>query len=210
MLEAVTMDFLLDPNIAYLTLAGGLIFAVLAILNPGTGLLELLALFALLAAGWAVYNLPVNAWALLVILVGVGFFIAAVRRARLNILLLPSILALIIGSAFLFRSDIWWQPAVNPVLAATVSILSGGFFWLVARKVLEISQTVPIHSLDNLMGKSGEARSDIHMEGSAQIDGELWSVRSEKPIPTGARIQVVGREGLLLLVKNMDEEQPLM
>lgn len=210
MLEAVTMDFLLDPNIAYLTLAGGLIFAVLAILNPGTGLLELLALFALLAAGWAVYNLPVNAWALLVILVGVGFFIAAVRRARLNILLLPSILALIIGSAFLFRSDIWWQPAVNPVLAATVSILSGGFFWLVARKVLEISQTVPIHSLDNLMGKSGEARSDIHMEGSAQIDGELWSVRSEKPIPTGARIQVVGREGLLLLVKNMDEDQPMM
>ncbi len=204
------MDFLLDPNIAYLTLAGGLIFAVLAILNPGTGLLELLALFALLAAGWAVYNLPVNAWALLVILVGVGFFIAAVRRARLNILLLPSILALIIGSAFLFRSDIWWQPAVNPVLAATVSILSGGFFWLVARKVLEISQTVPIHSLDNLMGKNGEARSDIHMEGSAQIDGELWSVRSEKPIPTGARIQVIGREGLLLLVKNMDEEQPLM
>lgn len=204
------MDFLLDPNIAYLTLAGGLIFAVLAILNPGTGLLELLALFALLAAGWAVYNLPVNAWALLVILVGVGFFIAAVRRARLNILLLPSILALIIGSAFLFRSDIWWQPAVNPVLAATVSILSGGFFWLVARKVLEISQTVPIHSLDNLMGKSGEARSDIHMEGSAQIDGELWSVRSEKPIPTGARIQVVGREGLLLLVKNMDEDQPMM
>lgn len=210
MLEAVTMDFLLDPNIAYLTLAGGLIFAVLAILNPGTGLLELLALFALLAAGWAVYNLPVNAWALLVILVGVGFFIAAVRRARLNILLLPSILALIIGSAFLFRSDIWWQPAVNPVLAATVSIVSGGFFWLVARKVLEISQTVPIHSLDNLMGKNGEARSDIHMEGSAQIDGELWSVRSEKPIPTGARIQVIGREGLLLLVKNMDEEQPLM
>lgn len=204
------MDFLLDPNIAYLTLAGGLIFAVLAILNPGTGLLELLALFALLAAGWAVYNLPVNAWALLVILVGVGFFIAAVRRARLNILLLPSILALIIGSAFLFRSDIWWQPAVNPVLAATVSIVSGGFFWLVARKVLEISQTVPIHSLDNLMGKNGEARSDIHMEGSAQIDGELWSVRSEKPIPTGARIQVIGREGLLLLVKNMDEEQPLM
>lgn len=204
------MDFLLDPNIAYLTLAGGLIFAVLAILNPGTGLLELLALFTLLAAGWAVYNLPVNAWALLVILVGVGFFIAAVRRARLNILLLPSILALIIGSAFLFRSDIWWQPAVNPVLAATVSIVSGGFFWLVARKVLEISQTVPIHSLDNLMGKNGEARSDIHMEGSAQIDGELWSVRSEKPIPTGARIQVIGREGLLLLVKNMDEEQPLM
>ena len=42
------MEFLLDPNVAYLLLAGGLIFAVLAILNPGTGLIEVLALIGLL------------------------------------------------------------------------------------------------------------------------------------------------------------------
>ncbi len=198
------MDFLIDPNIAYLFLAGGLVFAVLAILNPGTGLLEVLAVFALLAAGWAVYNLPVNGWALFVILVGVGFFIAAVRKSRLSILLLPSILAVIAGSAFLFRSETWWQPAVNPLLAATVSILSAGFFWLVARKVMELHDTEPVQSMKNLIGKTGEARTSIHLEGTAHIDGELWSVRSATPIPAGAQVKVVGREGLVLDVENFD------
>lgn len=201
------MDFLLDPNIAYLFLAGGLVVAILAILNPGTGLLEIVALFALLAAGWAVYNLPINGLALLVILLGAGLFIASVRRSRYSILLLPSILALIAGSAFLFRSEIWWQPAVNPFLAATVSILSAGFFWLVARKVMELQTSEPVHSLDNLMGKTGEARTDIHQEGTVHIDGELWTARSETPIASGTQVTVTGREGLMLIVKRQDTPQ---
>ena len=35
------MDFLQNPNVAYLLLAGGLVFAVLALAAPGTGVLEI-------------------------------------------------------------------------------------------------------------------------------------------------------------------------
>lgn len=198
------MDFLLSPDIAYLLLAGGLVFSVLAILNPGTGLIEVLALFGLLLAGWAVYNLPINSWALLVLFIGVILFIASVRKARLILLLILSILALMIGSAFLFRSEIWWQPAVDPWLAAIVSLLSGGFFWLVARKVLEAEQVTPVHSLENLIGEIGEARSDIKNEGSIHVSGELWAARSQIPIPEGQRVRVIGRDGFILLVEPVD------
>ena len=34
------MDFLLDPNVAYLFLLGGVVLAFLAIVTPGTGMLE--------------------------------------------------------------------------------------------------------------------------------------------------------------------------
>lgn len=200
------MDFLLDPNIAYLLLAGGLIFAVLAILNPGTGLIEVLALFGLLLAGWAVYNLPINSWALVVLLVGAVLFAASVRRARQPILLILSILALILGSAFLFRSETLWQPVVDPWLAAIVSILSGGFFWLVARKVLEAKNVTPVHSLENLMGEIGDARSDINHEGSIHVSGELWAARSETPIKEGTRVRVLGREGFVLLVEAVESK----
>ncbi len=201
------MDFLLDPNIAYLLLAGGLIFAVLAILNPGTGLIEILALFGLLLAGWAVYNLPINSWALIVLFIGVIFFIASVRKAQQTILLILSILALILGSVFLFRSDTWWQPVVDPWLAAIVSILSGGFFWLVARKVLEAERVTPVHSLENLIGEIGEARSDIKNEGSVHISGELWAARSDEPIQAGMRVRVLGREGFVLWVEAIKPNQ---
>ena len=126
------MDILLDPNIAYLLLAGGLALAVLAILNPGTGLLEITALFALLLSGWIIFNLvdQINWWALLVIFAGMLLFLVTVYRFGHLLLLAAAITAVVIGSAFLFHGLQWWMPAVNPILTASVGILSGGFFWV--------------------------------------------------------------------------------
>ena len=128
------MDFLQNPNITYLLLAGGLIFAVLALASPGTGLLEIGALFVLGLAGWGIasYNLPINAWSLVLLLVGLVLFFLAVRRPKQLYLLVVAILAVIVGSAFLFRSQTWYIPAVNPLLTVVVSVLSGGFFWIAA------------------------------------------------------------------------------
>ena len=38
-------DFLLDPNVAYIVLMAGALLALLALATPGTGLLEIGALF---------------------------------------------------------------------------------------------------------------------------------------------------------------------
>jgi membrane-bound ClpP family serine protease len=59
----VTMDYLLSPNIAYLVLVVGIVLSLMAIFTPGTGIFEIGALFALILAGYSVYNLPVNWWA---------------------------------------------------------------------------------------------------------------------------------------------------
>ncbi|MBK7455037.1 MAG: hypothetical protein IPJ46_15355 [Anaerolineales bacterium] len=39
------MDFLLEPNIAYLILMGGILLGLMAIISPGTGLFEIGAFF---------------------------------------------------------------------------------------------------------------------------------------------------------------------
>ena len=52
------MQIFLDPNVAYLLLASGMILVILALLSPGTGWLEILALFSLVLAGYSVVNLP--------------------------------------------------------------------------------------------------------------------------------------------------------
>ncbi|HLE13787.1 MAG TPA: NfeD family protein [Anaerolineales bacterium] len=195
-------EILLNPNIAYLLLVGGALLAILALLNPGTGLLELAALFLLILAGYSVYNLPVNYWALLLILLGVISFLVALRRSRRQVYLAASIAALVAGSIFLF-DDQGWQPAVNPVLALVVSAAVVGFLWLIAQKWLEAEQIRPAHDLGALIGAIGEAKSSIHAEGSVQVAGELWSAQSAQPIPEGARVRVVGREGFFLLVEQI-------
>jgi membrane-bound ClpP family serine protease len=52
-----------------------------------------------------------------------------------------------------------------------------------------------------LVGQPGEARTEVYNDGSVQVSGELWSARSDHPIPAGSHVRVVGREGFVLVVE---------
>lgn len=200
------VDFLLNPNVAYVALISGFLLAVLAMLAPGTGFMEGGAIILLILAGWGVYNLPINLWALIVLLLGVFPFILAVRQSGNTIFLVISILALVVGSAFLFQGE-GWRPAVDPILAVVMSSISAGFFWVVVRSVIESERARPSHDLEGLIGRTGEARTDIDDEGTVQVAGELWTAQSDERISEGTRIKVVARQGFVLQVVPRDEVQ---
>jgi len=194
-------QFLLNPNVVYLILVFGFLLTIMALISPGTTILEIGAFFTLLLAGWGVYNLPINLWALVILTFGVVPFLLAVRKYKQPIYLTLSIASLIVGSVFLFQGQEWWQPAVNPFLAIIVSILAGGYVWIIVTKGMEAASAPPMHDLKALIGSTGEAKTDIHREGSVQVAGELWSAQSEQLIPNGSSIRVIGREGFILLVE---------
>ncbi|HFC09612.1 MAG TPA: hypothetical protein ENJ54_07185 [Chloroflexi bacterium] len=199
----------ITPNLAYLLLMSGTVVLILALITPGTGMLELSALFLLLAAGYTATQLAVNAWAVAVWIVGIVFFGLSLRRGRREgVWLALALLAMMVGSVFIFRTPDGGS-AVSPWLAVTVSLLVGGSGWLVARKVLEAETRPPVHDLERLIGQVGEARTDIAPEGSVYLDGEMWTARSEQPIPAGTRVRVLSREGLILEVEPWHEENPL-
>ena len=199
----------ITPNLAYLLLMSGTVVLILALITPGTGMLELSALFLLLAAGYTAMQLAVNAWAVAVWIVGIVFFGLSLRRGRREgVWLALALLAMMVGSVFIFRTPDGGS-AVSPWLAVTVSLLVGGSGWLVARKVLEAETRPPVHDLERLIGQVGEARTDIAPEGSVYLDGEMWTARSEQPIPAGTRVRVLSREGLILEVEPWHEENPL-
>lgn len=198
----MSIDFLLDPNIAYLILVGAALLTMMAVINPGTGLLEIIALFLWLISGYIIFNLPVNFWALALMFVGVVFFLLSLRKFQNLVFLGLSIAAVIAGSIFLFDQP-GWQPAVNPILAVVVSVFVAGFVWIVAQKSLEADRMRPVHDLEALIGAVGEAETAISDEGSVQVAGELWSARSDQPISEGAQVRVVGREGFFLIVEQV-------
>jgi membrane-bound serine protease (ClpP class) len=114
-----------------------------------------------------------------------------------------SIACLVLGSTFIFRSDIWFIPAVNPILALIVSLLSAGFFWIATKKVMEARAIQPTHDLQALIGATGTAKTNIQADGSVQVAGELWTARSKTPIPRGAHVRVIGRDGFVLEVESI-------
>jgi membrane-bound ClpP family serine protease len=130
--------FLLNPNTVYLILVFGILLTIMALISPGTTILELLAFFTLLLAGYGIYNLSVNVWALVILLLGVILFVLAVRRFRQPVFLVLSIIFLIIGSVYIFPGETWWQPGVNPLLATVVSLLVAGYMWVIATKAMEV------------------------------------------------------------------------
>jgi membrane-bound serine protease (ClpP class) len=199
------IEILLDPNVAYLTLVLAFLMTIMAILTPGTAIFEVTALLLLVVAGWQVYNLPINWWALVLLTVGLILFFIAVYRSTKHIFLALSILAFIVGSLFLFQGDTWYDPAVNPILAIIVSVLMGGFLWIATIKVVEARNTPPTQDLGRLVGQIGEAKSYIHSEGSVQVAGELWTARSDTLIPPGSRVRVIERDGFFLIVESVEE-----
>lgn len=192
---------LIDPNVAYLLLVVGVVLAIMALFAPGTGVLEVAALFVLFLAGWEVSRLSINLWALVVLIIGVIPFILAMRMSRNLIFLIVALVAFVIGSAYLFQGSSVWQPGVNPILAIIASLIASGYLWIAATKVLETEKIKPRHDLAKIIGGVGEAKTEIYNEGSAQIGSELWSAHSSIPIPEGSKVRVVKREGFILEVE---------
>jgi len=198
------MNTLINPNIAYLLLMFGSILLMMAIVTPGTHLLEGGALFLLAMAGYEAYLLGFNFWALLILVVSLVPFIYAIQKPRREWALALSILGLIIGSLYLFPGP-GFLPAVNPILAVVISAISASLLWVIVRKGMQAHHARPLQDLGRLIGQIGQAKTEIRESGSAQVAGELWSARSEKVIPAGSRVRVLKREGFTLIVERDDQ-----
>jgi membrane-bound serine protease (ClpP class) len=174
----------------------------MALVTPGTGFFEIGAFFCLALAGYAVYNLSFNWWALAILLLSIVPFIYAIQKPKREVFLALSILLVIVGSIFLFSRD-GGLPVVNPILAVVASVLAAAFMWLAVQKSVQASSRRPEHDLSTLVGQLGEARTKVKDEGSVQVAGELWSARSDEPISAGSHIRVVRREGFVLVVEQV-------
>jgi membrane-bound serine protease (ClpP class) len=194
------MSFLFDPNVAYLMLVLSFILTVLALFTPGTGLLEISALFAIAITGYAIYHLVVNWWALVMFVVSIVPFFFAVRKARQWYWLLASAALMCVGSVFLFKESIGQQP-LNPFFAIFTTLVAMLLLWIIGRKTVDALKMKPSQDLKRLVGEEGEARTEIKNSGTVYVAGEEWSARSDKLIHSGAVVKVIDREGLVLIVE---------
>lgn len=198
------MDFLLNPNVAYVILLAGVVLAFFSASTPGTGVGEVAALFCFVLAGYAAYNLSIHWWALVLLGLSVPPFVFAVRNpSRWLFYLGLCILFLVLGSVFLFAPEDSLI-SVNPLLALFASVVLSVVMWVVLRQFIDVVSRRPSHDVDALIGEIGVAASKVLKEGSVQVNGELWSARSDVSIPSGSAVRVVAREGFILVVEKAE------
>jgi membrane-bound serine protease (ClpP class) len=199
------VNILQNQNVTYMILIAALWVLILAAIIPGTGAFEVVAGTGLFISIVAVFTQPVNVWAIPLIVLGVIAFFLELRLSARGILLVVSIALSTVGSAFLFRGPNGEAAGVSWYIAAIGTLLTAGFFWLAFSTYLHSGRSVVDFSADKVVGQVGTAKSDISLQaGMVQVASALWSARSDSPIPSGSRVRVHSRHGLVLSVQKED------
>ena len=199
------LNVITDPNIAYILMMLGMLGLFFELSNPGAILPGVIGGISLILAFFALQSLPINYAGLLLILFGIVLLIAEIKVVSHGVLAIGGIVALALGSLMLFDAPeigfrvSWW------VILPTVGATAGMFLVAVAAGLRALSARAPAGG-SALVGQTGVARGALSPEGQVLVQGELWrAVAQGAPVAEGARVRVVGANGLTLTVEKTGE-----
>jgi len=191
-----------NPTIAYLLLLAGIFGLGLEALHPGAMLPGIVGGIALLVGLYALQLLPVNYAGLALMALGIGLLVAEAVTPTVGVFGVGGLVSFVMGSIMLMNTGVPGY-AVNlgviGGIAACAAALLVLVVWLVfrSRRSRQVTGDDAMrHDVAELLEPAGE-----NSETWVLVRGERWRARCATALPTGARVRVVGREGLLLRVE---------
>lgn len=205
------MDFIGNPNVAYILLALGGLGLFFEMLNPGLIAPGVIGGILLILAFLGLGNLAVNWAGVALVLLGVLLFILELHVSGFGILGIGSIISLILGAFLLFAP---FSPApptitgprahINPwVIVGLGSSFGVGVAAVVMLAWRGKREPPAVPPPSNLVGMVGRVVTPLNPTGIVQVAGESWTAEGEggAAIPVDERVEVVGLGGLTLRVR---------
>lgn len=192
------LNVITDPNIAYLLMMAGMLGLYMEFSNPGVIFPGVAGVICLLLALLAAQVLPISSTGVLLIVVGMGFLLAEVFLPSFGILGFGGVLALTLGSLFLYTPesnlivDRWLITATIVSFAAAAAAI--------VLLLLRDRRRPPSTGAEGLLGEIGVAVTAIHVSGKVRVHGEFWNATSVEPVEENCRVRVVGIDGLTVHV----------
>ena len=215
------LHLLADPNLAFVLFVLGAYGLILEFVHPNlvTGALGGVALIlAFLGFG----SLPLNLAGLLLIVLALALFAADLTVTSHGLLTLAGLACFVLGAGVLYTQPTPVEPGIGvawPVIGGMV-VVTGAFMLVVVAAAWRVRQRV---RLPVGMGGSvadgtspvpvdmpASVRSPLVPLGTVYAGGEEWSARSADGVAMnrGARVRVIGQDGLVLLVERADPSGP--
>ena len=194
------LSWLLDPQVAYLLLLGGMAGLFFELTSPGAIFPGVLGGLCLLLGLYALSVLPTNVAGLVLLLFGVVLFLLEVHVTSYGLLSVAGVVSLFVGSTILFRAGEGAQVDQMTVIVTVVgmSALLGLAVWLTAKAHHE----KPGGGLEGMVGARGVVQRWSGNRGSILVHGELWSAVSADNLEysAGDVVRVIRAESLTLEV----------
>lgn len=194
------LDFLVDPNVAFLVLAVGALALYAEFNHPGAVLPGVVGIVFILLALFALNLLPVRYAAFTLIIAAFLLFALEAKFATHGILGLGGIALLTIGGLLLVDGPIP-ELRVKLWVALSISIPLGAITIFLMTIALRAHRSKIVTGQQGLLGAVGEARTDIDPEGKVWVGGELWNARAQRRVAFGEQVVVRKVEGLELEVE---------
>uniref|UniRef100_UPI0040490972 NfeD family protein n=1 Tax=Desulfobacca sp. TaxID=2067990 RepID=UPI0040490972 len=191
---------LADPNIAIILMMIGLAGLYFELAHPGAVLPGVLGGICLLLAFYAFQTLPVNFIGLMLLILGVIFFILEIYVTSYGLLSIAGLISLALGGLMLYRSQGPGMAISLSVLLTVIGTISL-FFLVVTGLAVRAQLRRPMSGLAGLVGERGIALTDLHPTGKVLVQGTYWDAQAAEFIPKEAPIEVVQVHGLRLVVR---------
>ncbi|RLI06647.1 hypothetical protein DRO24_04645 [Candidatus Bathyarchaeota archaeon] len=203
-LRIALLQVLFNPMVSMLMLTFGFLFLLFGLQSPGYGS-EIIGLLLLILALMSLQVIGIEPTIALLFTLGFALTVAELKT-HIGLLGVAGAFCIILGSFLLFPSPQWLlAPEISMRIRNTllgVSIAAFGAFAFLIYKVAQTQRMRVKTGFEALEGCRGVAVTPLKPYGEVRVEGEFWRARAEEgEIEEGSEIIVVGREGLLLIVR---------
>jgi len=192
------LDKISDPNITYLLFLAGIAGIFFELKTPGAIFPGALGGISLILAFFSMQVLPINAAGVLLVLLGILFFILELHITSFGLLTIGGVVSMILGSMMLFKS-----PELSVSLGIIIpAVLGTALFFLIAVGLgLKAQRKKVATGLEGLVGEEGEVARKLGDRYQVRIHGEIWNATSGTTLKKGDNIVVVRVSGMQLEVE---------
>lgn len=196
-----------NPEVAFILLLLGVLGLFVEFKSPGLIFPGVIGGIAILLYLLSLPLLPVNVVGILLVLLGIVFFILEIKVVSYGILGIGGTVALIIGSLMLYKGNPLTGEGLHitfvlPIVLAFVAILAF-LVYLAIKAFKNPVQAGP----ETLIGQIAIVKEKIEPSktGKVFVFGEYWSAQSDEVIESEVKVKIVGIEGMVLKVKPLME-----
>jgi membrane-bound serine protease (ClpP class) len=183
------LDYLMDPDVAFILLAIGLLALYVEFNHPGAVVPGTVGAVFILVAAFALNLLPVRFAALALIAGSFALFALEAKFATHGVLTTGGIVLLTLGGLLLIDSPIP-EMRVHLLTALAVSIPLGFITAFLMSIALRARRNKVVTGVQGLVGEIGVAHTALAPAGKVFVHGEIWDAVASMPVPAGSRIVV--------------------
>ncbi|MBV9610577.1 MAG: nodulation protein NfeD, partial [Acidobacteria bacterium] len=183
------LDVIMDPNVAFILFAIGMLALYVEFNHPGAVVPGVVGFVFILLAVFAFNILPTRYAAVALILASFILFALEAKLASHGVLAIGGIACMVIGALLLVDAPIP-EMRVHLLTAFAVAVPVGLITVFLVGIVLRARRNKVVTGTQGLIGEIGTAQSPLRPQGKVFVHGELWNAVASGDVEAGEQVRV--------------------